>query len=368
VLQWFTGNIGFHHIHHLSPRIPNYNLEKCHKENELMQRVVQLTLWTSLKTTSLALWDEEKRTLVSFREALQRSQHAARIQRRLIAMQPTFQEAVSFLNGLRYARIAAMPAVEAIQLTRTFGAKVAVDHLDLAVAEGEFYGFLGPNGAGKSTTIKMLVGLLRPDSRTGAHRRHRHLAGTAARQANNRCAAGGAGALRTADRARVRALRRRHVRPAPARRRAQRTDELLALMDLDADADKLIVDYSQGMRKKTALAAAIIHTPRVIFLDEPFEGVDAISGRAIRNVLQQLRARGATIFFSSHILEVVERLCTRIGVIAQGRLVAQGTLTELRTLAQSRRTRHAGGHFSAHGGRRRREGQGGGARSLSWLA
>jgi ABC-2 type transport system ATP-binding protein len=138
-------------------------------------------------------------------------------------------------------------------------------------------------------------------------------------------------------------------------------------MDLDADADKLIVDYSQGMRKKTALAAAIIHTPRVIFLDEPFEGVDAISGRAIRNVLQRLRTRGATIFFSSHILEVVERLCTRIGVIAQGRLVAQGTMAELRTLAQ------AGEHgtleevFLRTVGAADEQVREGSTRSLSWL-
>jgi ABC-2 type transport system ATP-binding protein len=281
-------------------------------------------------------------------------------------MQPIFQEADSFLKDLRYARIAAMSAVEAIQLTRTFGAKVAVDHLDLAVAEGEFYGFLGPNGAGKSTTIKMLVGLLRP---TAGQAR---IAGIDIWQEPLR-AKQIIGVLPEGLALYERLTAREFVRfvgamyGLPPRDAAQRTDELLALMDLDADADKLIVDYSQGMRKKTALAAAIIHTPRVIFLDEPFEGVDAISGRAIRNVLQQLRARGATIFFSSHILEVVERLCTRIGVIAQGRLVAQGTLTELRTLAQT------GEHSTLEDIFLRTVGaaderQGGGERSLSWLA
>ena len=115
----------------------------------------------------------------------------------------------------------------------------------------------------------------------------------------------------------------------------QRTDELLELMDLTPDADKIIIDYSHGMRKKTALAAAIIHAPRVLFLDEPFEGIDAISGRVIRDVLRQLRETGTTIFFSSHILEVVERLCTRLAVISDGRLVAQGTIPELREQAQS---------------------------------
>lgn len=227
-----------------------------------------------------------------------------------------------------------MPAVEAIQLTRTFGPKIAVDHLDLAVDEGEFYGFLGPNGAGKSTTIKMLVGLLRP---TAGEAR---IAGVdiwreplRAKQLIGVLPEGLALYERLTAREFVRFVGAMYgLSPHEA---AQRTDELLALMDLDADADKLIVDYSQGMRKKTALAAAIIHTPRVLFLDEPFEGIDAISGRAIRNVLQRLRARGATIFFSSHILDVVERLCTRIGVIAQGRLLAQGTMAELRSLAQT---------------------------------
>lgn len=227
-----------------------------------------------------------------------------------------------------------MPAVEAIQLTRTFGPKIAVDHLDLTVDEGEFYGFLGPNGAGKSTTIKMLVGLLRP---TAGEAR---IAGVDIWREPLR-AKQLIGVLPEGLALYERLTAREFVRFVGAmyglapREAAQRTDELLALMDLDADADKLIVDYSQGMRKKTALAAAIIHTPRVLFLDEPFEGIDAISGRAIRNVLQRLRTRGATIFFSSHILDVVERLCTRIGVIAQGRLLAQGTMAELRNLAQT---------------------------------
>jgi ABC-2 type transport system ATP-binding protein len=114
-----------------------------------------------------------------------------------------------------------------------------------------------------------------------------------------------------------------------------RSAELLELMDLTDDAEKLVLDYSQGMRKKTALAAALIHAPRVLFLDEPFEGVDAISKRAILDVLQKLRASGTTIFFSSHILEVAERLCTRIGVISGGSLVAEGTLAELRQRAQA---------------------------------
>ncbi len=227
-----------------------------------------------------------------------------------------------------------MMAVETIQLTRTFGSKVAVDHLNLEVREGEFYGFLGPNGAGKSTTIKMLVGLLRPTA--GQVR----IVGVdiwkhplEAKQQIGVLPEGLALYERLTAREFVRFVGAMYGLSAPEA--ARRTDELMELLDLDADADKLIVDYSQGMRKKTALAAAIIHTPRVLFLDEPFEGIDAISGRVIRNVLQRLRQRGTTIFFSSHILEVVERLCTRIGVIVQGRLVAEGAMSELRALAQT---------------------------------
>ena len=121
------------------------------------------------------------------------------------------------------------------------------------------------------------------------------------------------------------------IRPKPN----NRTDELLELMDLSDDADKLIIDYSQGMKKKTALAAALIHAPRVLFLDEPFEGVDVISKRAILDVLQRLRQSGTTIFFSSHILEVAERLCTSVAVIDDGKLVAEGTIAELRERAQA---------------------------------
>jgi ABC-2 type transport system ATP-binding protein len=226
------------------------------------------------------------------------------------------------------------PAVQTVNLTRRFGDKVAVDQINLQVAEGEFFGFLGPNGAGKSTTINMLVGLLRPTAGQalidGIDIWQQPL------EAKQRI-----GVLPEGLNLYERLTGREFVRfvgsmyGLPADLVEQRTGELMQLMDLDEDADKLIVDYSTGMRKKTALAAAIIHSPRILFLDEPFEGIDAISGRAIRSVLQQLRTRGTTIFFSSHILEVVERLCTRIGVIAGGRLVAEGSIAELRELAQA---------------------------------
>ncbi|HEX6816877.1 MAG TPA: AAA family ATPase, partial [Ktedonobacterales bacterium] len=115
----------------------------------------------------------------------------------------------------------------------------------------------------------------------------------------------------------------------------RRTESLLNVLMLTDDADKLVVDYSVGMRKKAALAAALIHRPRVLFLDEPFEGIDPVSSRVIRDILRDLTTSGTTIFFSSHIMEVVERLCTRVGIINAGQLVAEGTLADLRQRAGS---------------------------------
>lgn len=225
-------------------------------------------------------------------------------------------------------------AVETIGLTKQFDKKLAVDKLDLQVEPGEFFGFLGPNGAGKSTTIKMLVGLLRPTS--GTARIAGHDVWEEPLKAKQLL-----GVLPEGLNLYERLTAREFVRFVGTMyglsndESNMRTEELLELMDLTDDADKLIIDYSQGMRKKTGLAAALIHAPQVLFLDEPFEGVDAISGRAIREMLQQLRNRGTTIFFSSHILEVVERLCTRLAVISDGLIVAQGTIEELRQRAQA---------------------------------
>lgn len=221
-------------------------------------------------------------------------------------------------------------SVVAEKLTKVYGAKAAVDSLDLRVAAGEFFGILGPNGAGKSTTIKMLCGLVRPTSGRasvmGHDVREEPLAvkariGIMPEEVN------------TYERLTARELLvftgRMH---GLERREAEaRTDQLLRLVELgDDDARKMIVDYSMGMRKKTVLAAALIHGPKVLFLDEPFNGIDAVTTQALRGVLQKLTARGVTIFFSSHVLEVVERLCTRIAIIHQGRLQVMGTLDEIR--------------------------------------
>ena len=221
------------------------------------------------------------------------------------------------------------PAIVTQGLTRTFGPKIAVNALNLVVRRGEFFGFLGPNGAGKSTTIKLMVGLLRP---TAGHvwvggvdvwrdpLTARSLMGVLPEQLNLYERLTGREFLAFAGY--MYGLGKEEVQ--------RRSENLLSVLTLISDADKLIIDYSVGMRKKIALAAALIHRPQVLFLDEPFEGIDPISSRVIRTILRDLTETGVTIFFSSHIMEVVERLCSRVGIINQGRLVAEGTLQELR--------------------------------------
>jgi ABC-2 type transport system ATP-binding protein len=257
-----------------------------------------------------------------------------------------------------------IPAVEAVDLTKQFDKKLAVKNLQLRVAEGEYFGFLGPNGAGKSTTIKMLVGLLRPTSGTALIRGIDMWQDPLAAKQQ-------VGVLPEGLNLYERLKGREFIRFAGTMYGLDevtvkhRTDELLDLMDLTEDADKMIVDYSKGMRKKTSLAAAIIHTPKVLFLDEPFEGIDAITGRVIRNVLRQLTEQGTTIFFSSHILEVVERLCSSLAVIHEGELVAQGTIQEIRQMAAAGEDATLEDLFLKAVGASARDGEP--ERKLSWL-
>jgi ABC-2 type transport system ATP-binding protein len=221
-------------------------------------------------------------------------------------------------------------AIETSQLTRDFGNFRAVNQIDLRVESGRFYGFLGPNGAGKSTTIKMLTGLLAPS----------------------------AGRIQilgedTSDPARALTVKRRiGVVPenlalwdnltareyltfigrmygmdlAVVRERAE---ELLTIMELKEEK-KLTMEFSHGMKKKLALAAALIPKPDLLFLDEPFEGVDAVASRTLRDVLRRCVERGATVFLTSHVLEIVERLCTDVAIIARGQVVHQGSMEDLR--------------------------------------
>ena len=223
----------------------------------------------------------------------------------------------------------AAPTISTQSLTRRFGELLAVDNIDLRVAPGQFFGFLGPNGAGKSTTIKMLTGLLAPSSgrieilgldleknpvevkrQIGVVPEGMALFGrlTGSEFLNF------AGRMYGLDRETA----------------AQRTAELLDFMQLADQPKKLITDFSHGMQKKLAMAAAVIHGPRILFLDEPFEGVDALAAGALKALLGRMTERGVTIFLTSHVLEIVERLCSHVAIIHKGRLVAQGSLEELR--------------------------------------
>jgi ABC-2 type transport system ATP-binding protein len=223
----------------------------------------------------------------------------------------------------------AQPAIHAEDLSRKFGELVAVDHVNLSVDAGQFFGFLGPNGAGKSTTIRMLTGLLAASSGRiellgldlASH-------GLDVKRQIGVVPEGLALYDRLTGNEFLNFVGRMYgLDRATA---AQRANELLEFMDL-ADRNKtLIVDYSHGMKKKLALAAAVIHGPKILFLDEPFEGVDAIAAGTLKNMLHSMIARGATIFLTSHVLEIVERLCSHVAIINRGRIIAQGSLDELR--------------------------------------
>jgi len=222
-------------------------------------------------------------------------------------------------------------SIETNQLSRYFGDFCAVDAVNLQVERGTFYGFLGPNGAGKSTTIKMLTGLLAPTSGSITLLGENPLDPAQAIGLKRRIG------VVPEDLAlfdnltareyltfvgRMYLLDRQTVR--------DRIEELLPLLRLDDVDKKLVLEYSHGMRKKLALAAALLPDPDLLFLDEPFEGVDAVTSRVIRDLLGNFVRRGSTVFLTSHVLEIVERLCSHVGIIIDGKLVEQATVEEIR--------------------------------------
>jgi len=221
-------------------------------------------------------------------------------------------------------------AIRTHNLRKVYGTKAAVDGLDLDVPRGCFFGFLGPNGAGKTTTIRMLMGLAPPTSGSI------ELLGLPMPE-NSLEAKGKIGLVPdesllfdhltgpefTEFVGRMYGL----ARPL-AKERAR---ELLALFELDSEPGKLIGDYSKGMRKRVAMAAALIHRPELFLLDEPFEGVDAVGARLMKEILLDQVRHGATVFLTSHVLEVVERLCDRVAIIQEGKLVLSGAMAELRS-------------------------------------
>ncbi|HUJ32902.1 MAG TPA: ABC transporter ATP-binding protein [Candidatus Acidoferrum sp.] len=221
------------------------------------------------------------------------------------------------------------PAIATQGLTRRFGELVAVSDVNLRVVPGQFFGFLGPNGAGKSTTIKMLTGLLAPSAGTIQILGHDLTANPVEVKRQIGVVPEGMalfGRLTGSEYlnfvGRMYGLDRETA--------AKRSAELLEFMQLADQPKTLVTDYSHGMQKKLALAAAVIHGPKILFLDEPFEGVDAIASTTLKAMLQRMISRGATIFLTSHVLEIVERLCSHVAIIHRGLLVAQGSIEELR--------------------------------------
>ncbi len=220
------------------------------------------------------------------------------------------------------------PAIRVLNLRKLYGNKAAVDGLDLEVPRGSFYGFLGPNGAGKTTTIRMLMGLALPTSgeiellglpmpeKAVEIKQRIGLMPDESLLFDNLT---GSEYLEFVGR--MYAL----ARPV-ARERAR---ELLELFQLENAGSKLIGEYSKGMRKRVAMAAALIHRPELFLMDEPFEGVDAVGARLMKELLQEQVRHGATIFLTSHVLEVVERLCDRVAIIHEGKLVLSGSMAEL---------------------------------------
>jgi len=221
-------------------------------------------------------------------------------------------------------------AIQTRSLTRAFDRVLAVDHVDLHVEKGCFYGFLGPNGAGKSTTIKMLTGLLAPTSGGIA------VLGQDPRVSEQALVMKSRIGVVPEDLALFDNLTGREYLTFVGRMHSiekatlrKRIDELLRLMTLADEEKKLTVEYSHGMKKKLALAAALLPDPDLLFLDEPFEGIDAVASRTIRRILATFVERGSTIFLTSHVLEVVERLCTHVGIIVDGKLVEETSIAEL---------------------------------------
>lgn len=225
--------------------------------------------------------------------------------------------------------ISPTPLIEADHLYKKFGEKVAVADVSFTVQAGEIFGFLGPNGAGKTTTIKMIVGLLKPTSGTA------RIAGFDV-QTQPLLAKAASGYVPDEPNLYSKLSARELLRfvgdlyELPREMVERRTDELLRLFDLTEVADDLTDSYSHGMQQKTSLAAALLHDPKVLILDEPTVGLDPKSARMIKDILRQLADRGAAIMLSTHILEIAERMCDRIGIINQGKLVAVGTLDDLR--------------------------------------
>jgi ABC-2 type transport system ATP-binding protein len=231
------------------------------------------------------------------------------------------------MNGLA-------PAIEIRDLRKFYGSKAAVDGLSLSVPRGSFFGFLGPNGAGKSTTIRMLTGLIPPTSGSiallGMPMPDQEL------EIKKRIGLVPDESLlfdRLTGAEFLEFVGRMYGLARPVAQ--ERAGELLGLFELAGQRRKLIAEYSKGMRKRVAMAASLIHRPELFLMDEPFEGVDAVGARLMKDILLDQVRHGATIFLTSHVLEVVERLCDRVAIINEGKIVREGTMQELRSASET---------------------------------
>src|SRR5664279_2543538 len=219
-------------------------------------------------------------------------------------------------------------------LTEAFAERVAVDHIDLDVPTGSFFGLVGPNGAGKTTTLSMVTGLLRPDAGRVVVAGVDVWSDPAAAKARMGVLPDG---LRLFERLSGPELLSYlgRLRGIPAKVVSDRATELISVLDLADAGNKLVADYSTGMRKKITLAAAMLHSPSVLLLDEPLEAVDPVSARIIRTVLSRYTSIGGTVVFSSHVMALVEGLCSHVAVMAGGRIIASGDLASVRGSAAS---------------------------------
>ena len=222
-------------------------------------------------------------------------------------------------------------AIQTNGLSKFYGDFQAVDSVDLKVERGCLYGFLGPNGAGKSTTIKMLTGILTPssgaiemlggdpwDSRSGIEIKKK----TGVVPENLALFDNLTAREYLTFVGRMYLLDKQTI--------VKRSEELLAVLKLEGVEKKLTVEYSHGMKKKLALAAALLPNPDLLFLDEPFEGVDVVTARVIRDLLTEYVSNGSTVFVTTHVMAIVERICTHVGIINNGKLVEQTSLDSLR--------------------------------------
>jgi ABC-2 type transport system ATP-binding protein len=222
--------------------------------------------------------------------------------------------------------------IETAHLRREYGGRVALHDLTLRVGAGEILGFLGPNGAGKSTTVKILTGMIKPDGGRAI------VAGfDVARdpiEVKKRIGyVPESAALYESLSAREYLELIASLYHLPREATSHRIEEMLERFDLAGAIDQRLSEFSKGMKQKVLIASALMHRPDVLFLDEPLTGLDANAALVVKELIRGLAAQGRTIFFCSHVLEVVERVCTRIVIIAQGRVIADGTAHDIAAAA-----------------------------------